>query len=74
MSKPLVEFLCQVKGDVAEIDRDDEGLGERLAVGGAGQDPVFGGDHDAPWICCGVERLDRGCAAGQRAGADSVAA
>jgi hypothetical protein len=33
--------------DLAEIDRDDEGLVERLAVGGAREDPVLGGELDA---------------------------
>src|SRR6185436_20299531 len=33
--------------DLAEIDRDDEGLGERLAVGRAREDPVLGGKADA---------------------------
>ena len=33
--------------DLAEIDRDEQGLGQRLAVGGAWKDPVLGGEPDA---------------------------
>src|SRR2546422_9842601 len=33
--------------DLAEIDRDDQGLGEGLAVGGTQEDPVLGGGLDA---------------------------
>jgi hypothetical protein len=45
--------------DVAEIDRDDEGLGERLAVGVAREDPVLGGEPDARHVVVvGEEGVD----------------
>jgi hypothetical protein len=39
-----LQRLRAAEHDLAEIDRHDEGLVERLAVGGAREDPVLGND------------------------------
>ena len=45
------------------MDRDDEGLGERLAVGGAREDPVPGGESDARDLVVVGDIVRRGRAA-----------